>query len=94
VAEALDFMLIILYCTIADEFGQRANTLYINAVDAHGPKVSLSAMKSAVYGVKSSSSDSYENLLMRVKISCFNPERVIFLDYELGPAKVAQHFQV
>jgi hypothetical protein len=87
-------MVIILYCTIADAYGERANSLYINAVNAHGPTVSLSAMKSALYGVKSSSSDSYENLLARVKNSCFNPERVIFLEYELGPVNVAQHFQV
>jgi hypothetical protein len=84
----------ILYWTIDTIFGERAQDIYINAVDADGPKVSPSSIEASLCSIQESSEFSYENLLAQVKNSCFRPERLIFLDSEMEPLKVAEHFQV
>jgi hypothetical protein len=63
-------------------------------VDADGPEVSLSVIEATLCSIQESSEFSYENLLAQVKNSCFSPDRIIFLDSEMEPEKVAQYFQV
>lgn len=87
-------MVIILHCTILAAFGERAKTIYIRAVDADGPEISLSDIEEKLNSVESSADFSYKSLLRQVKKSCFRPDRLIFFDYESGPEKVAQYFQV
>lgn len=87
-------MVIILHCTILAAFGERAKTIYIRAVDTDGPEVSLSDIEEKLSSVESSVDFSYKSLLMQVKKSCFRPERLIFIDNESEPEKVAQYFQV
>jgi len=83
-----------LYWTIGDMFRERAQDMFINSVDAEGPKVLLSSIQASLCSIQESSEFSYENLLAQVKNSCFRPERPIFLDSDMEPLKVSQYFQV
>jgi hypothetical protein len=64
------------------------------AMDAEGPQLTLSSIMTSFEKLGGNEKISYEKLLDDVRRETFNPDRICFLDEEMEPRKVAQHFQV
>jgi hypothetical protein len=63
-------------------------------MDAEGPQLTLSSIMTSFEKVGGNENISYERLLDDVRRETFTPDRICFLDEDMEPRKVAQHFQV
>jgi len=62
--------------------------------EADGLVLSMSDVIKTLSKVKFDDKWRYQKILERVKATCFSPSRQSAPDFKLGPAKVAEHFQV
>jgi hypothetical protein len=68
--------------------------IYVDAVDAEGPDMSYEDIMRTLISVEPSDEWSYENIMKRIKKTCFSPNRTSSPDFEAGVEQVALHFQV
>lgn len=95
VAEAVDFMVQILYNEIRYSGWRGSEHIFISANNVEGPEMTLKSIQNELeIAVQKDDEFSYRNILRKVKITCFNPDRICFLNFDLGPEHVAQYFQV
>jgi hypothetical protein len=93
--EAVNFMVQILYNEIRYSGQPGSEHIYISANNAEGPEMTLESIQNELAkAVRRDEGFSYINILERIKAVCFNPGRICFFEYELGPDHVAQYFQV
>jgi hypothetical protein len=93
--EAVDFMVQILYNDIRYSGQPGSEQIFISANNIEGPELTLESIQNELAkAVRRDEGFSYLNILQRIKAVCFNPDRICFPNYELGPDHVAQHFQV
>jgi hypothetical protein len=93
--EAVDFMVQILYNNIRYSRRRGSEHIFICANNAEGPEMTLESIQNELTkAVRRDEGFSYVKILEQIKAVCFNPDRICFPDYELGPHHVAQYFQV
>jgi hypothetical protein len=94
VKEAVDFMVQIIYSHVLYLHPSGKSKVRVNAMDAEGPQLTLSSIMTSFEKVGGNEKISYERLLDDVRRETFTPDRICFLDEDMDPRKVAQHFQV
>jgi hypothetical protein len=94
VKEAVDFMVQIIYSHVLYLHPSGRSKVCVNAVDAEGPQLTLSIIMTSLEKVGGNEQISYESILEDVRRATFRPDRICFLDGDMEPKKVAQHFQV
>jgi hypothetical protein len=90
----VDFMVQIIYSHILYLHPSGKSEVRVNAMDAEGPQLTLSSIMKSLEKVRGNEQISFESLLDDVRRATFSPDRICFLDEDMDPNKVAQHFQV
>jgi len=73
----------------------RVPKIYVEAVNCEGPKMALSSVQDKLDSVKKGEKKwTHQNILKRVKSTCFSPSRQMCPDFKQGPEAIASHFQV